>query len=38
MSLDDDARRARRRATWAMWITLGVLSAYVVLTVLYLHG
>lgn len=32
----NEQQRARRRATWAMWITLGVLSAYVFLTTLYL--
>lgn len=34
----NEQQRARRRATWAMWITLAILAAYVVLATLYLHG
>ena len=37
MSFDTE-RRARRRATWAMWITLGILAGFVLLTVLWLKG
>jgi type VI protein secretion system component VasF len=33
-----EARRARRRATITMWTVLGILAAYVFLTVLWLHG
>jgi hypothetical protein len=36
--MDEFQRRARRRATVTMWLVLGGLSAYVFLTVLWLHG
>ena len=33
-----EERRARRRATVAMWVVLGILSAYVFLVTMWLLG